>query len=159
MAFALVSSAFSDQGEIPRRHTCDGEDISPPLVWLAPSARCRSMVLAIEDPDAPDPEAPITTWVHWLLYNLPPTAGGMPEGVQHDDLPPGTKPGWNDWQRTGYSGPCPTIGRHRYIHRLSALDVLLPDLGTPTKAELEKAMTGHVIERAELVGTYERQAG
>jgi Raf kinase inhibitor-like YbhB/YbcL family protein len=96
------------------------------------------------------------TYVHWVLYDLPPTCRGLPEGVAPADLPPGTREGRNDWGRTGYGGPCPPIGRHRYFHKLYALDVLLPDLGTPTKAELERAMQGHVLAHAELVGTYER---
>ena len=91
-----------------------------------------------------------------MLYDLPPTAVGLPEGVASGDLPPGTREGKNDWGRTGYGGPCPPIGRHRYFHKLYALDAMLPDLGKPTKAILEQAMAGHVLASTELVGTYQR---
>jgi Raf kinase inhibitor-like YbhB/YbcL family protein len=96
------------------------------------------------------------TWVHWVLYNLPPTTSGLPEGVSSAQLPPGTKEGLNDWKRTGYGGPCPPIGRHRYFFKLYALDTVLPDLGRPTKADVEKAMAGHILEHAELIGTYQK---
>jgi len=110
----------------------------------------------VDDPDAPDPAAPQRTWVHWVLYNLPASATGLPEGVKTAQLPPGTREGQNDWQRTGYGGPCPPKGRHRYFHKLYALDVELPDLHQPDKAKLLKAMEGHVIAQVELVGTYEK---
>ena len=97
------------------------------------------------------------TWVHWVLYNLPPTAGGLAEATASPDLPAGTLEGLNDWRRTGYNGPCPPIGRHRYFHKLYALDAELPDLDRPSKAELEAAMEGHVLARAELVGTYQKK--
>lgn len=110
----------------------------------------------MDDPDAPDPAAPKMTWVHWVLYNLPPSTTELAEGVQTKDLPAGTQEGLNDWNRTGYGGPCPPIGRHRYFHKLYALDVLLPDLTTPSKAKLESTMAGHVLASAELIGTYQR---
>lgn len=154
MSLTLTSDAFSHQGEIPRLYTCDGQDISPPLGWSGLPDGTRSLVLIVDDPDAPDPAAPKTTWVHWVLYNLPPDATGLAGGVQ--DLPAGTQQGLNDWERTGYGGPCPPVGRHRYFHKLYALDVLLPDLGQPTKTQLEEAMQDHVLERTELVGTYQR---
>jgi hypothetical protein len=116
----------------------------------------QSLVLIVDDPDAPDPAAPKMTWVHWVLYDLPPDATGLPEAVGAGDLPPGTRQGRNDWKRTGYGGPCPPVGRHRYFHKLYALDAKLGDLGEPTKAELEAAMEGKVLARAELVGTYEK---
>jgi Raf kinase inhibitor-like YbhB/YbcL family protein len=94
--------------------------------------------------------------VHWVLYNLPPDAGGLAEGISAEDLPPGTLQGVNDWKRTGYGGPCPPIGRHRYFHKLYALDTVLPDLRSPSKADVERAMDGHVLARAELVGVYQR---
>ena len=106
--------------------------------------------------DAPDPAAPRMIWVHWVLYNIPKGATGLAEGVKAQDLPAGTKEGLNDWKRAGYGGPCPPIGRHRYFHKLYALDVVLPDLGTPTKTELEKAMKGHILGQGELIGTYQR---
>lgn len=156
MGLELASPAFTALSEIPRRHTCEGEDVSPELRWSGVPEGTRSLVLVVDDPDAPDPAAPRTTWVHWLLYDLPPDATGLPEGVEAADLPPGTRQGRNDWKRTGYGGPCPPIGRHRYFHKLYALDEALGDLGEPTKAVLEAAMQGRVLAQAELVGTYEK---
>jgi hypothetical protein len=157
MVFQLSSTAFVQNGEIPKIYTCEGADRSPPLAWSGVPAGAKSLVLIIDDPDAPDPAAPKTTWVHWVLYNLPPTTTGLAEGVAARDLPLGTGEGINDWKRTGYGGPCPPIGRHRYFHKLYALDALLPDLGQPSKASLEKAMLGHVLGHAELIGTYRRR--
>jgi Raf kinase inhibitor-like YbhB/YbcL family protein len=156
MALTIASSAFSPNGEIPVRYTCDGEDISPALEWSGLPEGSKSLALIVDDPDAPDPAAPKMTWVHWVLYNIPPSATGLAEGVGPKDLPSGTKEGLNDWKRTGYGGPCPPIGRHRYFHKLYALDVVLSDLGRPTKKELEKAMEGHILSKIELVGTYQR---
>lgn len=130
--------------------------MSPPLSWDEAPGATRSFILIVDDPDAPDPRAPKMTWVHWVLYNLPPETTALAEGLRARDLPPGTGQGLNDWKRTGYGGPCPPIGRHRYFHKLYALDTTLPDLGNPTKAELTKAMSGHVLAQAELVGTYEK---
>ena len=157
MPLTLTSTVFAHQGDVPKRYTCEGEDVSPPLSWSNPPEGTESFALIVDDPDAPDPKAPRMTWVHWVLYNLPPTARGLPAGVTTEGLPPGTGEGLNDWKRTGYGGPCPPIGRHRYFHKLYALDTLLPDLGTSTKATLEKAIEGHVLARAELVGTYEKE--
>nr|WP_281794242.1 YbhB/YbcL family Raf kinase inhibitor-like protein [Desulforhabdus amnigena] len=156
MSLEITSQAFSQDGSIPRRYTCDGQDASPPLQWSGVPQGTKSLALIVDDPDAPDPKAPKMTWVHWVLYNIPPTATGLPEGVKAKDLPEGTREGLNDWKRTGYGGPCPPIGRHRYFHKLYALDTVLPDLGKPTKAQLEKAMQGHILEQCELVGTYQR---
>ena len=155
MSLKLSSSSFAHNGEIPTQYTCEGKDVSPPLAWSGVPANARSLVLIVDDPDAPDPAAPKVTWVHWVLYNIPPATAGLAEGAS--DLPPGTRDGRNDWQRTGYGGPCPPIGRHRYFHKLYALDALLPDLGKPDKARLEAAMKGHVVARAELVGTYQKR--
>ena len=157
MAFSLRSPSFEPQGAIPAKHTCQGDDAAPALSWSDAPAGTKSFALIVDDPDAPDPRAPRTIWVHWLLYNLPATAGGLPEAATAADLPPGTREGMNDWKRTGYNGPCPPIGRHRYFHKLYALDVVLPDLRKPTKAELETAMRGHVLAEAQLVGTYEQK--
>jgi Raf kinase inhibitor-like YbhB/YbcL family protein len=156
MDMTIVSSVFSDHGSIPRRHTCEGDDVSPPLAWQGVPAGARSLVLVVDDPDAPDPAAPRMTWVHWLLYNLPPGIAGLPEAVSA--LPGGTLEGTNDWKRTGYGGPCPPIGRHRYFHKLYALDVVLPDLNEPSKKTLERAIEGHVLAQAQLVGTYQKLA-
>jgi Raf kinase inhibitor-like YbhB/YbcL family protein len=156
MSLVLTSAAFGAGAEIPSIYTCEGRDISPALSWAGVPAAAQSLVLIVDDPDAPDPKAPKMTWVHWVLYNMPPTTRELPEAVLPRELPAGTGEGLNDWKRTGYGGPCPPIGRHRYFHKLYALDLLLPDLGAPTKASLEAAMDGHVLELAELVGTYQK---
>jgi Raf kinase inhibitor-like YbhB/YbcL family protein len=156
MPLRLKSPAFEHLGRIPTRYTCEGEDVSPPLSWNDPPPGTRSFALIVEDPDAPDPEAPKMTWVHWVLYNLPPEARELAEAVPSERLPEGTLEGRNDWKRTGYGGPCPPIGRHRYFHRLYALDALLPDLGSPTRSALLKAVEGHVLGGAELIGTYQK---
>ncbi|MEK6762017.1 MAG: YbhB/YbcL family Raf kinase inhibitor-like protein [Nitrospirota bacterium] len=150
----ITSTAFSNQSAIPVVYTCEGEDISPPMAWSAIPVGTKSLALIVDDPDAPDPAAPKMTWVHWVLYNLPPTINGLPESVT--TLPVGTKEGVNDWKRIGYGGPCPPIGRHRYFHKLYALDAVLPDLKQPTKAKLEEAMKGHIIGEAKLMGTYQK---
>ena len=154
MSLSITSPAFDHNGGIPGKFTCDGQDRSPALAWTGIPAGTRSLVLIVDDPDAPDPAAPKMTWVHWLLYNLPAETGGLPEATA--ELPAGTLQGLNDWHRTGYGGPCPPIGRHRYFHKLYALDVRLPDLAKPTRQRLLDAMQGHVLEQAELVGTYQR---
>ena len=159
MSLILTSTAFTHGGIIPRRHTCAGEDISPDLAWSGVPADTQSLVLLIDDPDAPDPQAPRTVWDHWVLYNLPPDAVGLPAGIQPADLPPGARQGLNSWGRTGYGGPCPPIGRHRYFHLLYALDCQLPDLGEPHKNRLLAAMDEHILARAELVGTYQKGDG
>ena len=156
MALRLSSSVFTDGGEIPSKYTCEGEDIAAALEWEGVPEGARSLVLIVDDPDAPDPKAPKMTWVHWVLYNIPPETVGLPEGTTSADLPPGTKEGLNDWKRTGYGGPCPPVGRHRYFHKLYALDTLLKGMDRPTKAQIESAMRGHIIAKAELVGTYEK---
>ena len=159
MSLILTSTAFTHGGIIPRRHTCAGEDISPDLAWSGVPEDTQSLVLLIDDPDAPDPQAPRTVWDHWVLYNLPPDAAGLPAGIQPADLPEGTRQGLNSWGCTGYGGPCPPIGRHRYFHLLYALDCQLPDLGEPHKNRLLVAMDGHILARAELVGTYQKGDG
>lgn len=156
MSLSLSSPSFASNAEIPVRHTCDGDDVSPPLRWSGLPLGTRSLALIVDDPDAPDPAAPQRTWVHWILYNLPATTDGLAEGITAAQLPAGTREGLNDWKRTGYGGPCPPVGRHRYFHKLYALDAVLPDLGRPDKARLLKAIEGHVLARAELIGTYER---
>lgn len=151
----LESPAFEANAVIPSRHTCDGEDISPPLRWSGVPPLTKSLALIVEDPDAPDPRNPQRVWVHWVVHDLPPDAPGLEEGASAR-LPTGARDGRNDWNRTGWSGPCPPVGRHRYFHRLYALDTVLGDLALPRKADLLKAMEGHVLAQAELVGTYER---
>jgi Raf kinase inhibitor-like YbhB/YbcL family protein len=156
MPLVLSSSAFAAGGEIPRRNTCQGEDLSVPLEWDDAPSGTRSFALIVDDPDAPDPAKPRVVWTHWVLYNIPAEAKILKEAVKPHELPPGTLEGRNDWKRTGYGGPCPPVGRHRYFHKLYALDTVLADLGEPSKGELEQAMKGHVLAQAELIGTYEK---
>ena len=153
----LESSAFSDGREIPARYTCEGADVSPELSWSGLPEGTRTLALIADDPDAPDPRAPKMTWVHWVLYDIPPDGGGLPEAVSAEALPAGTRNGRNDWKRTGYGGPCPPIGRHRYFFKLYALDTALENLKDPTKVDLEEAMKGHVLAEATLMGTYQKQ--
>ena len=154
MPMTITSSAFAHNEPMPKLYTCEGRDISPPLAWSGVPANAKSLVLVVDDPDAPDPAAPEMTWVHWLLYNLPASSTGLPEAVK--SLPVGTLEGINDGQCTGYGGPCPPIGRRRYFHKLYALDIVLPDLKIPTKSALELAMQGHVVAEAQLIGTYQK---
>ncbi len=156
MALTLTSDVFENGKEIPALHTCEGKDVSPAIAWSGVPSGARSLALIMDDPDAPDPAAPKMVWVHWVLYNIPTSAPGLPQAVKPEALPAGTSQGRNDWGRTGYGGPCPPIGRHRYFFKLYALDSLLPDLNGPTKAQLEAAMQGHIVEQATLMGTYER---
>lgn len=156
LSLFITSDAFPAGGAIPAEFTCEGADRSPPLSWSGLPAGTKALVLVVDDPDAPDPAAPKRVWVHWVLYNIPPTATGLPAGVAREALPPGTREGRNDWSRAGYGGPCPPVGRHRYFFKLYALGAALPDLGTPTKAEVEAAMTGHVLATAEWTGTYQK---
>ena len=153
--FAVRSPAFADNGPIPKKYTAEGQDVSPPIEWSGAPPATRSFALIVDDPDAPDPRAPQRTWVHWVLYDIPVEAHSLGEDARKQGLPAGTRHGLNDWRRTGYGGPSPPVGRHRYFHKLYALDVVLPDLGQPTKARLLNAMKGHVLAEAQLVGTYQ----
>lgn len=153
----LHSSAFAPNADIPAIHTCDSRDVSPPLTWSGVPAGTQSLALIVDDPDAPDPAAPKMTWVHWVVYNLPPDAAGLAAGSSGSAMPAGAREGLNDWQCIGYGGPCPPIGRHRYVHKLYALDTVLPALQPPTKASLERAMQGHVLDHAQLVGGYSKR--
>jgi Raf kinase inhibitor-like YbhB/YbcL family protein len=157
MSFTLSSSDFVHDGAIPKRFTCQGADISPELQWSGAPEQTRSFALIVDDPDAPDPAAPKMVYVHWVLYNLPASLKVLGQAIEEDALPHGTLQGLNDWKRTGYGGPCPPIGRHRYFFKLYALDTVLPDLGRPTKAQLEQAMGGHVLAQVVLMGTYEKE--
>ena len=152
MSFKLTSGAFAEGGAIPSKYTCDGRDVSPPLAWSGVPPGAKSLALIVDDPDAPDPAAPKMTWVHWVLYDIAPATSAIAEGAQ----PAGAKGALNDWKRTGYGGPCPPVGRHRYFFKLYALDTTLPDLGRATKAQLEAAMKGHVLGEARLIGTYQK---
>ena len=151
----LYSSAFAPMAAIPPRHSCDGEDISPPLAWRGVPAGTASLALIVDDPDAPDPAAPKMTWVHWLLYNLPPDLTALAEGLP--ERPAGALEGVNDFGLSAYRGPCPPVGTHRYFFKLYALKRMLPPMHEPTKPLLLQAMRGQVLAQAELVGTYHRR--
>ena len=153
MALTLSSPVFANNGSIPREYTCDDADVAPALVWSGAPQGTKSFALIVDDPDAPDPKAPKMTYVHWVLYDIPASASGIPKGGA---TPAGARDGKNDWKKTGYGGPCPPIGRHRYFFKLYALDTMLADLKSPTKDQVVSAMQGHVLAQAELVGTYER---
>jgi Raf kinase inhibitor-like YbhB/YbcL family protein len=152
MSFELTSAAFAPGEMIPRKYTCDGEDISPPLRWGDPPPDSKSLALISDDPDAP-----IGTWVHWVLYNLPAESRALPEAVPGDaDLPDGSRNGRSSWGRLGYGGPCPPGGTHRYFFKLYALDAVL-DLGAGAgKEQLLKAMEGHILAQTEVMGVYRR---
>ena len=156
MAITIKSPAFNEGDAIPPKYTCDAENNSPPLQWEGVPDSTRSLALIIDDPDAPDPNAPKMTWVHWVLYNLPPDTTGLDEAMTSATLPAGTLVGINDWKQLAYGGPCPPIGRHRYFHKLYALDTMLEGLNKPTKKQLEAAMKGHVLASVELVATYQK---
>jgi Raf kinase inhibitor-like YbhB/YbcL family protein len=156
MTLTLTSTSFTEGGIIPRAHTCEGADQSPHLAWTGLPEGTAALALIVDDPDAPDPSAPRTVWAHWLLYNIPPFLSELAAGINPADLPQDTRHGLNDWGQTGYRGPCPPIGRHRYYFKLFALDDALEYLGTPRKADLEQAVAGHVLAQAQLMGTYQK---
>jgi Raf kinase inhibitor-like YbhB/YbcL family protein len=155
MALTLPSSAFKPQGHIPAKYTCEGDDISPPLTFGGVPQGTKSLALIIDDPDAPDPAAPQRVWVHWVVYNIPPDTHGLAENAGSAGLPKGASAGANDFGNASYGGPCPPIGRHRYFYKLYALDTTL-DLKAANKAKLEAAMQGHVLAKAELIGTFQK---
>ena len=159
MSLSLRSPSFGPNEEIPTEFTCEGPDRSPALEWSGIPAGTKTLVLIVDDPDAPDPKAPQRVWVHWVLYNVPATAAGLAQGAADGGLPSGTPVGVNDWRKQAWGGPCPPIGRHRYFFKLYALDQVLEGLDTPTKADVEKAMQGHVLASAELIGTYQKKKG
>lgn len=153
MPLKFTSPAFAQGGSIPPEYTCDAADTAPALEWSGAPPGTGSFALIVDDPDAPDPAAPKMTYVHWVLYDIPTSANRLPKGGK---APTGVREGKNDWKRTGYGGPCPPIGRHRYFFKLYALDAMLGDLKSPTKDKLLEAMQGHVLEHVELMGTYQR---
>lgn len=153
MAFILTSTAFSEGELIPTQYTCDGKDVSPPLAWSGAPDSTMSFALISDDPDAP-----MGTWVHWVLYNLPPAIVGLPEQMPTTDtLATGARQGFSDFGRSGYGGPCPPGGTHRYFFKLYALDTMLKLEGKVTKTDLEKAMKGHILAETQLMGRYKRQ--
>jgi hypothetical protein len=159
MPLAIKSTAFAPNGAMSTKYTCEGDDVSPGLEWSGVPEGAKSLALIVDDPDAPDPAAPKMVYVHWVLYDIPASATGLPEGVTAAQLPKGARDGKNDFGKTGYGGPCPPIGRHRYFFKLYALDTMLGDLGAATKPQVEAAMRGHVLEQAEVVGTYQGASG
>jgi Raf kinase inhibitor-like YbhB/YbcL family protein len=150
MTLTLSSPAFASGGDIPAQFTCDGADTSPPLAWSGVPAKSASLVLIVDDPDAPDPVAPTMTWVHWVVFNIPPEDSAVDAGQS----PKGAQQGLNDWKQIGYRGPCPPIGQHRYFFKLYALDIKLPDVVRATKAHIESAMQGHILAQTQLLGRY-----
>jgi len=152
MGFMLSSTSFTEGDPIPQRYSCDGEDISPPMQWTDPPEDTVSFALIVDDPDAP-----VGTWVHWVLYNLPADTRSLTEAFPSDaDLPDGSKNGENSWGRLGYGGPCPPGGTHRYFFKLYALDLMLDIAAGATKDQLLQAMEGHILAESDLMGTYTR---
>jgi Raf kinase inhibitor-like YbhB/YbcL family protein len=158
-ALELHSSVFQNGGQIPAIYTCEGRDISPPLGWSGVPAAAKSLALIADDPDAPDPSAPKGTWVHWVLYDLPPADGQLLEATDASRLPFGTHSGTNNFGKQDYGGPCPPVGRHRYFFKLYALDTVLANLGGISSSQLQFAMDGHVLAQAQLIGTYAKTGG
>jgi len=153
MAFELTSTAFVEGEPIPSKYTCDGEDISPPLQWRDPPEGTRSFALIVDDPDAP-----IGTWVHWVLYNLPAGTRNLAEAIPPDaELSDGSRHGNSSWRRLGYGGPCPPRGTHRYFFKLYALDTVLDLKAGANKKKLLRAMEGHILSQTELMGVYSRR--
>ncbi len=157
MTLSIRSPAFPDGGAIPSAFTCEGADRSPPLVISGVPAAAKSLALVVDDPDAPDPRAPKMVFVHWVLHDLPPDTAALAEGLREQDLPAGARAPRTDYRKTAWGGPCPPVGRHRYFFKLYALDAVLGPLRDASKAGLLAAMKGHVLEEAQLVGTYEKQ--
>lgn len=153
----LTSSAFSPNGEIPTKYTCEGEDLSPELSWSGAPEGTRSFAMVVDDPDAPDPKAPKMVYVHWVLHNIPAGTTTLSENATKSGLPAGAVQGTNDWGKQQYGGPCPPIGVHRYFFKLYALDTGL-NLSAPKKPDLLAAMEGHILAQTELMGTYIKAA-
>ena len=152
MALVISSSAFSEGQAIPIRYTCDGPDVSPDLAWSGVPDGAASLALICDDPDAP-----MGTWVHWVLFNIPADADGLPAEIPADAaLESGARHGTNDFRRLGYGGPCPPGGTHRYFFKLYALDTMLELDSGITKAQLLEAMKGHILAESQLMGTYSR---
>ena len=148
----ITSPAFHAQAEIPQQFTCEGANVSPPITIDADSTGAKSLAIVVDDPDSPS-----GGFVHWIVYNLPPSTQALPADATTDVLPPGAELGTNGFALVGWAGPCPRGAgrRHHYVFTLYALDEVLPDLEAPTKAELARAMRGHIIDEAKLVGTYQ----
>ena len=156
MTLKLTSSAFQQGGSIPSQYTCEGQDISPPLAWSGLPDNAKSVAMIVDDPDAPDPAKPQRVYVHWVVYNIPAETTSLPENASKRGLQAGVVQGKNDWGKAEYGGPCPPIGRHRYFFKLYALDTTISGLRVATKADLERAMKGHILDSGELMGTYQK---
>src|SRR5438105_648462 len=156
MTLKVTSSAFQQGGTIPSQYTCEGKDVSPPLAWTGAPSNAKSIAMIVDDPDAPDPAKPQRVYVHWVVYNIPAGTSSLPENGSKSGMPKGAVQGKNDWGKAEYGGPCPPIGRHRYFFKLYALDAQLTGLSAPTKADLERAMKGHIVDTGELMGTYQK---
>jgi len=153
MTISVSSEAFEEGGTIPSKYTCDGEDISPPLKWEGIPEATKSIALIADDPDAP-----MGTWVHWVMWNIPAEANELAENVPPDpELPDGSRQGITDFRRPGYGGPCPPSGTHWYYFKIYALDTLLDLPTSARKADLLKAVEGHVLAEGQLMGKYSRQ--
>jgi len=154
MAFIVKVEGFDNGAEIPRRHTCEGEDLSPALAWSGEPAGTRSFAVIVDDPDAP-----AGTWVHWVLYDLPASKSELTEDMPKSQyVAGGARQGLNDFRRLGYGGPCPPHGKpHRYFFKLYALDAVLDLKPGLTKKDLETAMEKHVLAQAQLMATYQRK--
>ena len=155
MSFQLKSSAFDESGKIPKKYTCESDDLSPPLEWTGAPDNTRSFALIVDDPDAPDPAKPKMVYVHWVVINIPAGTNQLAENASRSMMPSGSHTGLNDWKKTEYGGPCPPIGRHRYYFKLYALDTTL-DLNATTREDVEAAMAGHVLGMARLMETYQK---
>lgn len=152
-SLVLKSSAFAHQGAIPSKYTCDGEDISPPLEWSGAPADTKSFALIVDDPDAP-----IGTFNHWILFNIPAGVNQLAEGISRQDtLADGSRQGKTSWRKVGYGGPCPPSGTHRYFFTLYALDIMLDLPAGASKEQVLQAMSGHILAKGELMGTYKRR--
>ena len=149
----IESPEFGHDQSIPAKFTCEGKDTAPALRFSGVPKGAKSLALIVDDPDAPDPARPQRVWVHWVAWDLPPGTTAIPEGGK---LPTSAHSGTNDFGKKGYGGPCPPIGRHRYFFKVYALDRTLGELGKGTKHDLERAMKGHVVAEAQLVGTYQK---
>ncbi len=152
MKLEIKSTAFKEGGTIPKKYTCDGPDVSPPLSWAQPPEGTKSLVLICDDPDAP-----MGTWVHWVLYGLSPNTLELPEGVpDKKEVLGGAKQGTNDFRKIGYGGPCPPGGTHRYFFKLYAIDSELDLSAGATKKEVLKRIEGHILAEGQLMGRYSR---
>jgi len=158
MTLKITSTAFQQAGSIPSKYTCEGPDVSPPLAWSGVPANAKTLAMIVDDPDAPDPAKPQRTYVHWVVYNIPAGTPSLSENASKTGMPKGAVQGKNDWGKAEYGGPCPPIGRHRYFFKLYALDIELTGMRSATKADLERAMNGHVLDTGEIMGTYQKAA-